>query len=109
MVRKRVKHSERRKIVKSETPSGKIYIVYDPDKPRPIRFKSYPRVSQVLLFCTSSGVRPYMSTLGLMFCWTVASMGLRYSNLTKRIGLMQSVHHPNVTCYHNDIPDKLFT
>jgi hypothetical protein len=36
-----------------------------------------------------------------------------YSNLTKRIGLIQIAHHhhhhPNVTCYRNDIPDKLFT
>jgi hypothetical protein len=33
----------------------------DSDKPRPIRFKSYPRVSQILLSCTSPDVRPYMS------------------------------------------------
>jgi hypothetical protein len=26
-----------------------------------IRFKSYPRVSQILLSCTSPGVRPHMS------------------------------------------------
>ena len=31
------------------------------DKPRPIRFKSYPRVSQILLSCTSPSVRPYIS------------------------------------------------
>ena len=31
------------------------------DKPRPIRFKSYPRVSQILLSCTSPGDRPYIS------------------------------------------------
>jgi hypothetical protein len=28
----------------------------------PIRFKSYPWVSQILLSCTSPGVRPYIST-----------------------------------------------
>jgi hypothetical protein len=39
VVRKRVKHRERCKIVKSETPSGKIWIVSDSCKPRPIRFK----------------------------------------------------------------------
>ena len=28
-----------------------------------MRFKSYPRVSQILLFCTSPGVRPYISQI----------------------------------------------
>jgi hypothetical protein len=59
-VRKRVKHRKRCKTVTSVTPSGKIYIASDSDKPRPIRFKSYPRVSQILLSCTSPGVRPYI-------------------------------------------------
>ena len=31
------------------------------DRPRPIRFKSYPRVSHILLSCTSPGIRFYMS------------------------------------------------
>ena len=43
--------------------SGKIKIGLDSDKPRPIRFKSYPRVSQILLSCTSPSVRPYISHL----------------------------------------------
>ena len=49
---------ERCKIVKYETPSGKH---------RLIQFKSYPRVSQILLSCTSPGVRPYMTSTPIIY------------------------------------------
>ena len=45
------------------------------DKPRPIRFKSYPRVSQILLSCTSPGVRPYISLYIGIVCPSIYGLG----------------------------------
>jgi hypothetical protein len=50
----------------------KIAINPIPDNPSPLRgsliqFKSYPRVSQILLSCTSPGVRPYMTSTPIIY------------------------------------------
>jgi hypothetical protein len=52
-VRKRVRYRERGNIVISETPCIRL------GKSRPMRFKSYPGVSQILLYSASPGIRPY--------------------------------------------------
>ena len=65
-------------------------------KPRPIRFKSYPRVSQILLSCTSPGVRPYISA---DCCFRVVlNNNQYYHSLTQYLELMDS-NIPTTTTY----------
>lgn len=49
-------------------------------KPLPIRFKSYRRVSQILLTCTSPGVRPYISCCQVKFPYLIHNIFLLWKS-----------------------------
>ena len=85
-VRKRVKHHERWKIIKSETPPSKILLVSD------------PRVSNSLPSCISPGVRHYISAAFLVY-YNLCLFGRLILNVVwGHVNIYPAILYDNVCC-----------